>query len=84
MKVGDIGVLQNLTRRDKCWNGAIATIVKIGGSYVGSIADYSVNVHGFIIPAKYKDRKTVGIKHFQIRPISDPDQTIEQEQEATV
>ena len=81
LEVGEIGILQNLNN-DK-FNGYLATVEKIGGAY-DSGADYSVYIYGFNIPPQYKDRRTVGIKKYQIRRISDPDaeQTTEREKEA--
>ena len=87
MKVGDIGVLQNIKSGldshsepdiDISWlNGYFAEILPLPPKNPG--ADYSVRVLGAEVVAgrsstgEYKG--TYGIKKHQIRPLADPDHT---------
>ena len=72
MKVGDIGVLQNFFC-DTHFNGYLAEIVGVG-PYTQN-CDFSVKVIGSNIGDESvgRYRGAVGIKKYNIRPITDPD-----------
>jgi hypothetical protein len=82
MKVGDWGVLRNLIQFP-IYNGTPAKVIKIvtpgmrthiiGEPYISEVI-----VNGLRV--RLIDGHTGLIKYHQIRPLRDPDQTIEQEQ----
>jgi len=86
MSIGDIGILQNITISNLSYlNGHRAEITKLYG--LKPKAYYSVKV----LDSNIADGVSFGewegtcsIKKHQIRPITDPDQEIEQKKEETV
>jgi len=82
MKVGDIGVLQNFAY-DVSWNGIVAEIIAIVTQ--GRLAIHlptnktSIFHHGGL-SVRDVYGNIFAIDYPNIRPLRDPDQTIEQEQ----
>lgn len=84
MKIGDIGVLQNITGKNSVMNGNIAEVVLIKPDPL--LSERSIyGVKDFLSPSGH-DTKLWGIKKHQIRKLSNPDaeQPTEQDEELAV